>query len=469
MSNVREQAAQRAAAPGRAAGIRGMVADSRLWNLLVAVAFTAATALQTPLSAPLGWDEAVYASQVSNRVPMAWTAPRGRGMPLLNAPVTLFTANPAAIRIYFLLLSGACFYLMLWTWGKVDKSRLVPVAGAVFGSLWITANQASSDLGNLYLAYSAAIAAGAACWYQRERRAAPLVILLAASFTATMVHGPTDGVFLLIGVLASLRCLKRKDEVICVTVAGVALGVAEWCIEAWLYFGGPAQRVHLARQEGSGLGFFLPRYIASLGGGHATPALVLCWAVLLALAGFGLYIAWRSKTGHLQMAGIVGAVMLAQYLVFLPAASARYFLPAFALWSLPVAAGLLRLLPRNRLVSSSVTACLVALAALAQHPALSRASRAELSDGQFSVQVAESVTAAGVRAPCLVAGGNGTNAVPIAYYAGCSGSYVSYYLSYQKLAEREQVAVIVPKGQQVPAGVKAWQSYEFRGLTVYYR
>jgi hypothetical protein len=390
-------------------------------------------------------------------------------MPLLNAPVTLFTANPAVIRIYFLLLSGACFYLMLRVWGKVDRSRLVPVAGAVFGSLWITENQGSSDLGNLYLAYAVAIAVGAMFWFQREQRPAPLAVLLGASFAATMVHGPTDGVFLLAGVVASLRYLKQKDEVICITVAGVAAGVAEWCTEAWLYFGGPLQRVHLARQEGSGLGFFLPRYIATLGAGHVTPALALCWTALLALTGCGLYTAWRCQVRYLQAAGTVGAVMLLQYLVFLPAASARYFLPTFALWSFPVAAGLIRLLPRNAAASSAVAACLVALAALAQHPALSRASRGELSDGQFSAQVAASVTAAGIRAPCLVAGGNDTNAVPVGYYAGCSGSYISYYLNYQKLANSEQVAVIVPKGQQVPAEVKTWESYEFRGLSVYYR
>src|SRR5215468_6562159 len=68
------------------------------WLIAVAVTFTCAVLLFAPLRVPLFWDESVYASQISQHMPMLWGAERARGMPLLVAPVTLLTSSVVALR-----------------------------------------------------------------------------------------------------------------------------------------------------------------------------------------------------------------------------------------------------------------------------------------------------------------------------------------------------------------------------------
>ena len=59
------------------------------WPIAAAAAFTLALFLFDSLRIPLFWDESVYASQISQHVPMPWGAERARGLPLLVAPVPL--------------------------------------------------------------------------------------------------------------------------------------------------------------------------------------------------------------------------------------------------------------------------------------------------------------------------------------------------------------------------------------------
>ena len=71
---------------GPQAGPRARVAAERFsrwgvaWIVAAAVAFTLAVLLFDSLRIPLFWDESVYASQISQHVPMPWGAERARGL-----------------------------------------------------------------------------------------------------------------------------------------------------------------------------------------------------------------------------------------------------------------------------------------------------------------------------------------------------------------------------------------------------
>src|SRR6266516_84391 len=87
----------------------------------------------------LGWDEALYLSQFAPGVPaLTMSAPRAPGTPLLTAPVAVFTASVAIIRVYLTLLSGLGVYLAYRPWLGLRGGRAVPLAALLFCGLWVS-------------------------------------------------------------------------------------------------------------------------------------------------------------------------------------------------------------------------------------------------------------------------------------------------------------------------------------------
>src|SRR5262249_59121615 len=81
----------------------------------------------------------VYASQISQHVPiMRWSSERARGMPLLVAPVTLFTDSAVVLRFYLALLAGAGLFLALLAWRGLRPARLLALARVTFCGLSVT-------------------------------------------------------------------------------------------------------------------------------------------------------------------------------------------------------------------------------------------------------------------------------------------------------------------------------------------
>src|SRR5579875_2729301 len=65
----------------------------------------------------LGADETVYLTQISRHIPPGYfSAPRARGLPILVAPITTWTASLFAIRLYLGILSGLGLYLAYCPW-----------------------------------------------------------------------------------------------------------------------------------------------------------------------------------------------------------------------------------------------------------------------------------------------------------------------------------------------------------------
>src|SRR5438067_1523107 len=100
--------------PGRRLRVHG---DSRLWPAAAAAVFTLVVLLSGQLRMGLRSDEAIYASQISQHLPiMPWAPARARGLPLLIAPVTLAGGPAYALRCYLAVLAGIALLIALLAW-----------------------------------------------------------------------------------------------------------------------------------------------------------------------------------------------------------------------------------------------------------------------------------------------------------------------------------------------------------------
>jgi hypothetical protein len=425
---------------------------------LVAFSFVIAVLVQVPVRYALSWDEVVYASQIAKHSPMAWAAPRGRGMPLLSAPVTLVTSDATAIRIYFLVIAGAALFCTLVIWSEILGCRVTVISGAIFASLWITETQAPMDLGNLWLAFAVAISSGLFLRYMSKPRFVSGIGLSISCFAATVFHGPTDGVFLLIALTICLFLADRsvRRALMTAMLAGVSAGVLEWAIEAQLYFGGPLNRLREAQQDGSGFGVFLTGDVRSLVPNVLGTA---WWVVIVALTIAGVIISIRSRAVSVIVPAIVGLVMLLEYAVFIPQGQARYLLPTLFLWSIPAAYVFKPLQLRFAVVSSVV---LVALSIGAQHSALMMTRHNEISGGNTITRTAADLRKV-VHGRCAVLGSNGSNAIPVAYYAGCDGVYVSYDTNVDRFPVTKTLVVLARGVRSTPYKAQNWQLFLLPG------
>ena len=148
--------------------------DSIVWLAAAAAVFTLAVMLFTPMRMSLGWDETVYASQISQHVPiMRWSSERARGMPLLVAPVTLFTDSAVVLRFYLALLAGAGLFLALLAWRGLRPAWLLALAGVIFGGLWVTQSLATQLFPNYWIAVCALAGTGPSSAASSRARSPP--------------------------------------------------------------------------------------------------------------------------------------------------------------------------------------------------------------------------------------------------------------------------------------------------------
>ncbi|MEU3604265.1 hypothetical protein AB0E83_02165 [Streptomyces sp. NPDC035033] len=451
------------------------------WPLVaVAAAFVLA---QLALSVPgtgLGWDEAVYVSQVGGNAPPAYfSAPRARGVTYLVAPVAAFTASTAVLRLYLALLSGAALFGALWVWRPLLPARVLVLAGALFASLWVTLFYGPRVMPNLWCAFGALAAAG--CLLRAAGPAArPRWALagLGAAVAAVTLLRPADGLWLALPLLAAallLPGLRPRPAAAAATVAGLLLGAVPWVVEAYASYGGLAARLHRAGEIQGTLGWYfsVDDHVRALAGRTlcrpcdipwAHPATALWWFVLpLAVLG-GLAGAVRAGRGTAAVLATVTAASLAfPYLFTVGYAAPRFLLPAYALLALPAAECVLFLTgavrpARRPLVAGLLAACFLAHAAV-QYAVLARAVGYSRSVRAQFTGIAAALHDLGVRPPCTV---TGREYVPIGYYTGCSsrqprghdGSITEAGLA--ELARHRPLAVVVHAGKAPPAYAEDW-------------
>ncbi|MFE3852738.1 hypothetical protein ACFXPN_16540 [Streptomyces griseorubiginosus] len=471
-SNVTMTGAFRTGFPPRAARPRRRWGEP--WLAAVAGAFTLAQLVLVRPDLGLGWDETVYVSQVSGQVPAAFfSAPRARGISLLVAPIASWSDSTALLRVYLAALSGLGLYFALRIWRAHFMPRVLALAGALFASLWVTLFYGPQAMPNYWVAVGALVAVG--CFVRvranARDRAAWWGVFAGTALMAWM--RPMDAVYV---VLPLLALAVRRPRHLAVLVAGLLAGAGEWVIEAYLSYGGLAQRLSDASRIQGGLGWHLAvvDQLRSLGGrtlcrpctGSApNPVVSLWWFALPVLAALGAVTAVRVRRPLPVLLPLTCAVTAAvPYLFLIGYAAPRFLLPAYALLALPVAHGLAHLVgaPSRRtartVAVSLVAACLAAHVAV-QYVVLEHTLRSSAANRDNWSRTASALHTLGVRPPCLL---SGYEAVPIAFYTGCGSAQTDGHdtsttgAALAEAAHRTKVAVLAQPGDRRPAYARTW-------------
>jgi hypothetical protein len=156
-------------------------------------------------------------------------------------------------------------------------------------------------------------------------------------------------------------------------------------------------------------------------------------------------------------------------------AAPRFLLPAYALLALPVAGALVHLVttPRSRRRRRAAVT-LVALG-LAGHLAIQYAVLNHVVDGTYAGRREWARTAAeldrlGVRPPCLL---TGHEAIPIAFYTGCSSAHTegnnanTTAGNIERTARRLPVAALVTPEGRPPAYARTWPQHRIGEVRIY--
>ncbi|MBY8340507.1 hypothetical protein LXH13_16510 [Streptomyces spinosirectus] len=444
------------------------------WLAAVAGAFTLAQLVLVRPDLGLGWDETVYVSQVGGHVPAAFfSAPRARGISLLVAPIASWSDSTALLRVYLAVLAGLALYVALRIWRAHVGPRVLALAGALFVSLWVTVFYGPQAMPNYWVAVAALACVG--CFVRVRANAGDRTawwgVFAGAALMALM--RPTDAVYV---ALPLLVLSLRRPRLLAVLAAGLLAGAGEWVIEAYLSYGGLAQRLFDASRIQGGLGRHLAvvDQLRSLGGrtlcrpctgSTPNPVVTLWWFALPVLAGLGAVVAVRARrTLPLVLPSACAVTAAVPYLFLIGYAAPRFLLPAYALLALPVAHGLQHLVGAQargtaRVLAVSLLAVCLAGHLAVQYAVLERTVHSSAANRDDWSRTASALHALGVRPPCLL---NGYEAVPIAYYTGCGSAQTvghdtsTTVAALTRDAHRTPVAVLALPGDGPPAYARTW-------------
>ncbi|GAA1265701.1 hypothetical protein Psi02_07140 [Planotetraspora silvatica] len=443
------------------------------------------------------WDEVVYASQIVHDVPnVMFSAPRARGMPLLLAPVGLFTASVFAIRVYLVILAGVLLYAAFMPWLSLFQQggknwRYVPaLAAGLFATLWMTVLYGDMAYPNLWLAFT--LMAGTGLFFRAvsaSKATVGAMLCIVAAFAAASLLRPTDSLaaaaplFLASVVIPAWRRLRPIGAV----AAGLAVGWGAWIIEAFISFGGPIARLRGgAEVNEGGLTWSLPRYLDALDGKY-----LLCrphnlcdgfelsnslwWLLLPALVALAIYPARRH--GHLTRILVTISCALAvalPYWLLIDYAAPRFLLPAYALLSIPIAFGVVWLLARRRTwarvaMAAIVTSLIVGHVVVQQVP-FTRANDGVIEEGRNHTAQAKFLREKyGVHAPCLIVG---AGAIQQGYPLRCRSEYATEETLPSKepliadaIAHGNDVIVRMRGKEHVPAFMADWRRLKLPNST----
>jgi hypothetical protein len=464
----------------------------------VSLAFTLAVFGVVSMRSSLAWDENVYASQISQHVPMLWSAERARGMPLLIAPVTLFTQSVVVLRVYLTVLAGICLFGALLCWRRLRSDWLLALAGLVFGGLIVAEHEAAHVHPNFWLALAALAGVGLFLRSVTGVGGRWTVVLLGAATAFASLMRPTDAVVLfcpliLVAAVAVLRSrpdwraqARRVSGPVIAIVAGLVVGLSEWLAEAFLYFGGPVNRL---KEQGNAVGgtkFDPVNSLRILSGGrvsaepgHPTlagwsdPRLLLWWGALALIAILGVYASWRAAGWLLALTPVICAACEYLLYTFPVRDNTRYLLPIWALLAIPVAEGLGWLLTRPqgrvRIASISVAAAFLLIELVTQHAGLETHTATKPSGGLNASAASAILRQHGVTAPCQLTFDSGRAFVglsePVAYDLDCR-----YYwdLKSPTARGRERVIVLAWGSMRPYTWARSWPSYQLGDNIVAY-
>ncbi len=439
----------------------------------------------------LGWDETVYVSQVSPRIPAAFfSAPRARGVTLLPAPIVAVTSSLTALRVYMTAVSSAGLVIAYWPWTRLLRPAVAGLAALLLASLWMVQFYGNEVMPNLYVAYGAVAAAG---WFvlavralggERRRVGAfrPLA-WLALSVAFVVLVRPGDGAWLVLPLcVAALLTGRRWPRPLLATVAGAAAGLLPWIVEAYARFGDPLRRLRASSRVEGGLGWHPSAVLMNFGSLNTSllcrpcgraywhlSAFGLWWPLLPFLTAAGIVLAAREGRGRLvALPAACGAALAVQYLFLVGYAAPRFLIPAYALLALPVAECLTGVVRFARwrdaaagLVAAGLVAAGVVVLAAGQQVVLTRMVASEKASRDDLAWLAAGLRRLGVRPPCTL---SGDMAQPLAFYAGCASAEVAGNNASTTVAGLRRMAATrrfadLEEGGRRPGYARGWRWY----------
>ncbi|MFF3577813.1 hypothetical protein [Streptomyces mirabilis] len=459
------------------------------WLALVAGAFTLAQLILVRPGMGLGWDETVYVSQVGSDAPAAFfSAPRARGVSLLVAPIASWSSSTALLRVYLAVLSGLGLFVALRAWRGLFPTRVLAGAGALFATLWVTLFYGPQAMPNYWVAIGALACVGCFLRAQADRfdRAALWGVGLSAALMAWM--RPTDAVYVTLPLFFLVVCVRRwrSPRLLVALVAGLVAGAGEWVVEAFVSYGGLAQRLSDGSKIQGGLGWNLAfdDQMRSLGGralcrpctgSMPAPPVMLWWFALPVVAVLGAVIAVKARRRVNSLLPLACAALVGfPYLFMIGYAAPRFLLPVYILLAIPAADALIHLVTAPGGGRRPVAATLVALG-LAGHLAVQFAVLHHTVHGNTVshedwADTATQLHRLGVKPPCML---TGYEDVPIAFYTGCSSvDTVGHNANTTvdaivRAGQRLPVGVLLTPGQKPPTYARTWEAHRVGRLMVY--
>jgi hypothetical protein len=306
---------------------------------------------------------------------------------------------------------------------------------------------------------------------------------LAAGVAVAGLMRPPDAVWLAMPLVGAALLVRewRRPALVAVVAVGLVLGCGEWVVEAFVRYGGLAERLRLGSdiQGGMGRHFAVDDQIRALDGRalcrpcdipwrhritsvwfFALPVPAVAGAVAARRAG-------RRATALLPL--VVAAFLAVPYLFLIDYAAPRFLLPAYALLALPVADCLWWVVTgpggRLRLVAATLVAVALCGHLAVQFSVLTHIVHDNRLQRAVNDSIADRLRQAGVRPPCMI---TGDSSVLIAFYSGCAsremgGADASITPDgVRAMAGHKPVAVLVKKGRQPPAFAREWRVVQLR-------
>lgn len=426
-----------------------------------------------------GRDESVYLSQVNLTVPAAFfSAPRALGISWIAAPVAVFTTSVDLIRGYLAVIASIALVVAYWPWLQLVRSRLVPVAAALFAVMWPALYYGPQAMPNLWVALPSVAAVG---WFLRSWSAPrpwrPL-LAVAVAVAATAVVRPSDSFWLIAPMVVACvvvpRC--RRWQPVTAIVGGVVVGVVPWVVAAELDYGGVLTRLHRASQieGGTSPGFNVITALRAVNGPtlcrpchQAVPITgSLLWLAGGALVVVAVMVASRPRLPRsvTLLPTAVGVSMAVPYLFLIHYSAPRFLLPSYGLLALPAAVGAAavygearRRLPSRLVVGAGAAAVMLLVA----YQLAVLVAREQTTTDQHAVwaQVAATLHRNGVVPPCVV---TGADAPAIGFYAGCASRQPGGHdrsidvPGLDRIAAREPLAVVVQPARHPPGWTRGY-------------
>src|SRR5262249_36292368 len=261
-----------------------------------------------------------------------------------------------ALRVWMALLSAVALFVSLLCWRGLRPAWVLALAGFIFGSLSVTQLSGVQVYPDLWAGFGALAITGLLL-QAVQHRVRPQIALPAIAFVAFVIvmMRPQNIVFVLAPTFLAPIVVRdwRQPRLLVAMIIGMALGIVEWLAEAFLFFGGPATRIHLAGQEPPtfGLHFSLLMQIRTLSGPwycipgscqqYYDPAQYLWWLAFLGLVVLGLVAVWRLPSKRSSLLALVTAAWVGGlYILLVPFGAPRYFLPSWALLAILAADGI---------------------------------------------------------------------------------------------------------------------------------